>query len=102
MNDTKTFEHARDDIYGDTIDFRFNPIGDRYYSDENTRVKNLQVRPLQHVLGGSMVEVMVLESCSICYQDRLESGRKITVVKEFHEHQFLTIDRRRLSVEPQK
>lgn len=86
------------DPFGDAIDFNFNPLGDRLYSDANTRVKDLKVRPLQHVLGGAMVEVMVLESRVIRYRDRLESGRNITVQHEFHQHQFITVDRRSLKM----
>ena len=86
------------DPFGDAIDFNFNALGDRLYSDENTRVKDLQVRPLQRVLGGSMVEVMVLESRTIRYQETLATGRKVYVTKEFHQQQFLVVDPHRLSV----
>lgn len=97
---TTTFEHAADDRYGDTIDFNFHAGGDRYYNDRNTRVKNLKVRRMQRLLGGAMIEVMVLESQTVRYRDRLETGRTTTVLHEFHQHQFITVDPRRLTEQP--
>ena len=87
-----SFETIQQDVFGDTIDFTFHPGFDYYCSDDNTRVKNLKVRSLGGILGGAMVEALVLESMAIRYQDRLPSGGHTVVTKEFYQNQRITIN----------
>ncbi len=63
-----------------------------FYTDANTRVRDLPVRFIRRTGIGRLILVEVLQSWSRSYEEDIGVGRTQHVTKEFHPGQQIVID----------